>query len=125
MHFKSGSVPSSKSHRLKLHTRVQAMSIRKAVILCCLYHTTKATFQFSMFCGIVTRNYTKDSNPNKTIPRLEIAMHLLKKPLVICLTPIFPGTIAVLASHERRTYWSCIPLNRCYLIGLGLFYEVP
>ena len=49
----------------------------------------KTPFNAQMFCGIVTRNYTKDSSTHKTIPHLEITLRLLKKPLVICLTPLF------------------------------------
>ena len=49
----------------------------------------KPPFNYQMFCGIVTRNYTKGSHTHKTIPRLEITLRLLKKPLVICLIPLF------------------------------------
>jgi hypothetical protein len=49
----------------------------------------KQPFNFQMFCGIVTRNHTKGLDTYKTIPLLEITLRLLKKPLVICLTPLF------------------------------------
>ncbi len=78
----------------------------------------KPPFNSQMFCGIVTRNYTKGSKTDKNNTHLEIALRLLKEPLVIRLTPLFPDTVAMSASHVNRTYLDPIPLNHCF-IGLG------
>ena len=104
--------------------QVQAMSIRKAVILSRFYNTPNHLSIFKCIEGLLPETILLVQNPNNTIPRLcEITLRLLKKPLVICLTLFLPGTIAVSASNEIRTYWDSIPLNRCLLIGLGFIYK--